>query len=95
VVVSTQSSAYLQKSNELRLSENYPHRFKNNEKLPFNCGAGKQEFPILLNGQTYTGGAVGTEPDRVVFEYKETKTDAIVSFCGIMRHGPNGDFLKC
>ena len=77
------------------MTEHYPHAFGNNEKLPFECGNKKMEFPIRMDGSTYTGGDVGDVPDRVVFEYKPSKKEAKVNYCGVMRHGPGVAFLKC
>lgn len=76
-------------------SDDYPHVFGNGEQLPFPCGANKQEFPIQTDGTVYSGGEVTDVPDRVVFEYKASGDKAVISYCGVMRHGPGRDFLKC
>ncbi|KAI1747080.1 Ribonuclease/ribotoxin [Xylaria castorea] len=73
----------------------YPHDFGNNELLPFPCGSNKMEFVIQDNGHIYNGENARELPDRVVFEYNESKTEFLVKFCGVMRHGPNQDFLDC
>ena len=75
--------------------EKYPHAFGNREKLEFNCGANKMEFPILLSGKTYDGGDVGNEPDRLIYEYKVDGKKLKVDFCGVIRHGPTPNFLNC
>ncbi|EGS24104.1 guanyl-specific ribonuclease-like protein [Thermochaetoides thermophila DSM 1495] len=46
-------------------SSKYPHTFNNREGLVFSTSGPYQEFPILSNGQIYSGRAPG--PDRVVF----------------------------
>ncbi|QPH06546.1 hypothetical protein C2857_005086 [Epichloe festucae Fl1] len=73
----------------------YPHDFNNGEKLPFKCGRNKMEFPISTDNKVYNGGPADNIPDRVVFEYQKKKKDFIVKYCGVMRHGPGRDFLKC
>ncbi|KAE8363238.1 Ribonuclease/ribotoxin [Aspergillus caelatus] len=75
----------------------YPHYFGNNEKLPFDCGKKKMEFPLDKDspGNVYGGQAVTDLPDRIVFEVKEEKKVTRVKFCGVMRHGNDGDFLNC
>ncbi|KAG6127884.1 hypothetical protein E4U12_005581 [Claviceps purpurea] len=74
---------------------NYPHDLVNGRKLPFSCGKNKMEFPIKINNILYSGGSSGHIPDRVVFEYKKTRRDLVVKYCGVMRHGVRKDFLKC
>ena len=76
-------------------SDKYPHAFGNGERLPFTCGASKQDFPIQTDGTVYSGGDTTDVPDRVVFEFKVSGNTAVVSYCGVMRHGPRSDFLKC
>lgn len=73
----------------------YPHVFGNAERLPFPCGKNKMEFPITLDNHVYDGGPSDGIPDRVVFEYRKTKKQFIVGYCGVMRHGPQRDFLRC
>lgn len=75
--------------------EHYPHDFNNAEKLPFDCGRDKMEFPIQTSNEVYNGGSVANVPDRVVFEYQRTTRDFIVKYCGVMRHGPTPAFLNC
>ncbi|KAI2617361.1 hypothetical protein GGR54DRAFT_607444 [Hypoxylon sp. NC1633] len=78
-------------------ANDYPHYFGNREKLPFdNCGKDKVEFPILTNNQIYAFGApVATVPDRIVYEFSWKKNSVRVKICGVIRHGPNPDFLNC
>ncbi|KAE8329727.1 Ribonuclease/ribotoxin [Aspergillus sergii] len=78
-------------------ARNYPHYFGNNEELPFHCGNNKMEFPLDKDspGNVYGGQAVTDLPDRIVFEVKEKKKETLVKFCGVMRHGNDGDFLNC
>ncbi|GAB0138339.1 hypothetical protein EsDP_00006575 [Epichloe bromicola] len=73
----------------------YPHDFNNDERLDFNCGRNKMEFPIATDNVVYQGDPSDNIPDRVVFEYRKTKTDFIVKYCGVMRHGVGRDFIKC
>ncbi|KAG6248267.1 hypothetical protein E4U24_002807 [Claviceps purpurea] len=74
---------------------NYPHDFGNGGKLPFPCGKNKMVFPIHTNNHPYSSGSSDNIPDRVVFDYWTTKWEFIVKYCGVMRHGVQGDFLKC
>ena len=53
------------------------------------------EFPILMDNKVYDGGDTSNVPDRVVFSFKEKKKEALVDFCGAMRHGPKVAFLHC
>ncbi|KAE8372018.1 Ribonuclease/ribotoxin [Aspergillus bertholletiae] len=75
----------------------YPHYFGNGEKLPFNCGKNKMEFPLNKDspGTVYGGQSVADLPDRIVFEVKEQKKETLVKFCGVMRHGNGADFVNC
>ncbi|PFH58105.1 hypothetical protein XA68_14150 [Ophiocordyceps unilateralis] len=75
-------------------SDRYPHVFGNKEKVKFPCGKNTMEFPIQIDNNVYGGGSVANVPDRVVFEYKKTKREFIVEYCGVMRHGPR-DFILC
>ncbi|KAG6067304.1 hypothetical protein E4U32_004163 [Claviceps aff. humidiphila group G2b] len=74
---------------------NYPHDFGNGGKLPFPCGKNKMVFPIHTNNHPYGSGSSDNIPDRVVFDYRATKWEYIVKYCGVMRHGDRGDLLKC
>ena len=78
-----------------RATDDYPHFFGNRENIPFDCGKNKQEWPIQMDGKVWSGGDVDAIPDRVVYEYKADDKNYIVSFCGVMRHGPAQPFLKC
>ncbi|KAH9883823.1 Ribonuclease/ribotoxin [Xylariomycetidae sp. FL2044] len=73
----------------------YPHIFNNNEELPFPCGRNKMEFVIMPDGHVYNGEEATQLPDRVIFEYKKSSSEMQVSYCGVMRHGPNNKFLLC
>ncbi|PYI00707.1 hypothetical protein BO78DRAFT_276482, partial [Aspergillus sclerotiicarbonarius CBS 121057] len=66
----------------------YPHPYANHERLPFECGSNKWEFPLDRDspGQVYSGGEVTTFPDRLIFEFRGAKTEGIAKFCGIIRH---------
>jgi hypothetical protein len=76
---------------------NYPHTFGNGENLPFPCGRSTMEFPLDRDdpGSVYSGQSVKTLPDRLVFEFKDGKKEGKAKFCGVMRHGNNGDFIDC
>ncbi|KAF7166088.1 hypothetical protein CNMCM5623_010003 [Aspergillus felis] len=76
---------------------NYPHTFGNGENLPFPCGRSTMEFPLDRDSQgtVYSGQSVRTLPDRLVFEFKDGKKEGKAKFCGVMRHGNNGDFINC
>ncbi|GES58561.1 guanyl-specific ribonuclease [Aspergillus terreus] len=76
---------------------NYPHTFGNGENLPFPCGRSTMEFPLDRDdpGSVYSGQSVKTLPDRLVFEFKDGKKDGKAKFCGVMRHGNDGDFIEC
>ncbi|KAL5357689.1 Ribonuclease/ribotoxin [Aspergillus floccosus] len=76
---------------------NYPHTFGNGENLPFPCGRSTMEFPLDRDdpGSVYSGQSVKTLPDRIVFEFKDGKKDGKAKFCGVMRHGNDGDFVNC
>ncbi|KAL4734126.1 Ribonuclease/ribotoxin [Aspergillus similis] len=76
---------------------NYPHTFGNGENLPFPCGRSTMEFPLDRDdpGTVYSGQSVKTLPDRLVFEFKDGKKEGKAKFCGVMRHGNNGDFVSC
>ncbi|EAW23644.1 uncharacterized protein NFIA_023550 [Aspergillus fischeri NRRL 181] len=76
---------------------NYPHTFGNGENLPFPCGRSTMEFPLDRDnpGTVYSGQSVKTLPDRLVFEFKDGKKEGKAKFCGVMRHGNNGDFVNC
>ncbi|PYH49299.1 uncharacterized protein BP01DRAFT_378867 [Aspergillus saccharolyticus JOP 1030-1] len=49
----------------------YPHNFANHDKLPFECGATKQEFGLNRENpaRVYSGGDVKKLPDGLKFEY--------------------------
>ncbi|EJT78122.1 guanyl-specific ribonuclease F1 [Gaeumannomyces tritici R3-111a-1] len=70
----------------------YPHTFNNREKLVFAAGGPFQEFPILSNGQNFTGRSPG--PDRVVFN---PNIGGKCTYVGSMTHtGASGNgFLLC
>lgn len=55
------------------------------------------EFPLDRDhpGTVYSGQSVKNLPDRIVFEFKDGKKEAKAKFCGVMRHGNNGDFVNC
>ncbi|CCE29274.1 uncharacterized protein CPUR_02967 [Claviceps purpurea 20.1] len=72
----------------------YPHDFGGG-RVPFPCGKNKMVYPIQTNNHPYGSGSPGNIPDRVVFEYQKTGTDLVVKYCGVMRRGVRGDFLKC
>ncbi|KAK0614657.1 Ribonuclease/ribotoxin [Immersiella caudata] len=82
---------------------NFPKRFGNNRKLPFDpkCDGKKlYEFPILKSGKIFRGGEPG--PDRVVFwiytDNPDTNPTRDGMYCGVMTHDgapePNG-FVLC
>ncbi|KAG5955996.1 hypothetical protein E4U58_006802 [Claviceps cyperi] len=73
----------------------YPHDFGNDRKLPFPCGVNKMVYPIHTNNHPYSSGSSDDIPDRVVFDYRKTKWELIVRYCGVMRHGVGRDLLKC
>ncbi|OTB00989.1 hypothetical protein M426DRAFT_14971 [Hypoxylon sp. CI-4A] len=78
--------------------QDYPHFFNNNEKIPFDCGKQKAEYPLGLDGKTWQPGqAVQTLPDRVIFEYSWKKGKVQTKECGVIRHGPppGNAFLSC
>ncbi|KAI1822446.1 hypothetical protein F4861DRAFT_387519 [Xylaria intraflava] len=76
--------------------QDYPHPFGNREKLPFNCGKQKAEYPLDTNGHTWSPGeSVQNLPDRAIFEYSWKKGKVTVKKCGVIRHGPGTDFLNC
>ncbi|KAK8016810.1 hypothetical protein PG993_014999 [Apiospora rasikravindrae] len=78
--------------------DDYPHFFENEEKLPFDCGANKAEFPLRPDGQTFAPprGDVSSLPDRVVYEFRWGRKETFSSkLCGAMRHGPSRPFLNC
>lgn len=55
------------------------------------------EFPLDRDhpGTVYSGQSVKNLPDRIVFEFKDGNKEAKAKFCGVMRHGNNGDFVNC
>ncbi|KAL9531941.1 Guanyl-specific Ribonuclease [Sphaerulina musiva] len=53
----------------------YPHTFNNREGFNFAVSGPYQEFPILQNGNVYTGGSPGA--DRVVFNTNGAYAGAI------------------
>ncbi|RDL38479.1 uncharacterized protein BP5553_02819 [Venustampulla echinocandica] len=89
------AGAQLLANNKQTGAQKYPHDFMNLERLRFACGKSKQEFPIQPDNRVYNGGSVNDVPDRVIFEYKKTKTDLLITYCGVIRHGPRTDFLNC
>ncbi|KAM3416180.1 hypothetical protein BST61_g7788 [Cercospora zeina] len=46
-------------------SNDYPHTYNNREGFSFRVSGPYQEFPLLANGNVYTGGSPGA--DRVIF----------------------------
>ncbi|GLA32351.1 hypothetical protein CBS147346_912 [Aspergillus niger] len=74
----------------------YPHNFANYDKLPFECGSKTMEFVLDREkpGEVYSGGAVTTFPDRLIFEYALKGENAKAQFCGVIRHSGNG-FVNC
>ncbi|KAI3334194.1 hypothetical protein F4824DRAFT_512480 [Ustulina deusta] len=77
-------------------SLDYPHAFRNREKLPFDCGKNKAEYPLTTDGQTWSPGeSVENLPDRVIFEYSWKNDKVTVKECGVIRHGPGTNFLNC
>ncbi|PYI14807.1 hypothetical protein BO99DRAFT_344037 [Aspergillus violaceofuscus CBS 115571] len=74
----------------------YPHNFANHDKLPFECGASKQEFALDRENpaRVYSGGDVKKLPDRLIFEYTGTGKTARARFCGVIRHYEDG-FVSC
>ncbi|KAI2629470.1 hypothetical protein GGS21DRAFT_226667 [Xylaria nigripes] len=76
--------------------QDYPHFFGNREQLPLDCGKNKAEYPLNMNGQTWSPGeSVAMLPDRAIFEYSWKKGKLTVKKCGAIRHGPGVNFLNC
>ncbi|KZZ87926.1 Ribonuclease/ribotoxin [Moelleriella libera RCEF 2490] len=82
------SCSYIKKGTTVG-TNNYPHEYKNLEKFSLQGLSGPFfEFPVLANGQIYSGGSPG--PDRVVLT-QDCKQ------AGVLTHqGANGNaFLEC
>jgi hypothetical protein len=74
----------------------YPHFFHNKEKLAFDCGKNKAEFPIKMDGSVFVDTEpVNAIPDRVIYEYTWTNRGLTTKICGIIRHGVGRDFDSC
>ncbi|KAF2214170.1 hypothetical protein CERZMDRAFT_105638 [Cercospora zeae-maydis SCOH1-5] len=56
-------------------SNDYPHTYNNFEGFSFGVSGPYQEFPLLSNGNVYTGGSPGA--DRVVFNTRGQYAGAI------------------
>ncbi|PWY75445.1 guanyl-specific ribonuclease T1 [Aspergillus heteromorphus CBS 117.55] len=69
--------------------DEYPHRYEDYEGFDFTVGGYYVEFPILYDGEIFTG-ATGPGADRVIFNYKD-------ELAGVITHtGAEGDdFVSC
>ncbi|OAQ70958.1 general substrate transporter [Pochonia chlamydosporia 170] len=67
---------------------NYPHEYKNFEKIKLTGSAPWYEFPVLSNGQVYNGAAPG--PDRVIIT-KDCKQAGAITHTG----ASGNNFVTC
>ncbi|KAL2210663.1 ribonuclease-domain-containing protein [Sarocladium strictum] len=71
-------------------SSSYPHRYNNYEGFKFGGAAGPyQEFPIMSNGQVYSGGSPG--PDRVVITESSCRQAGTITHTG----ASGNNFVAC
>ncbi|TWU72085.1 hypothetical protein ED733_003966 [Metarhizium rileyi] len=66
----------------------YPHQYKNLEGFKLTGNAPYYEFPILSNGQVYSGAAPG--PDRVIIT-KDCKQAGVITHTG----ASGNNFVTC